>query len=1377
MGNARSRNSELRQSKDSSPDGEEVDEELLSGIRGTRLYSFQELLRATDNFSSNNKIGTGAFGSTYKGALQDGTVIAVKVVSGGSAEGEREFLNEISILARTDHENLVKFYGCCVEANHRILVFDYLKNGDLAQALLCSGPRSINFPWDVRRRICIGIAKGLAFLHDVRIVHRDIKAANVLLDDELNPKISDFGIATFLAPDRSRVTERVVGTMGYLAPEYAMRGLLTLEADTYSFGVLVLEIVSGRRHTSGEGKYILERAWDLHKMGELLSLVDKAIMGDFDREEAYKYLITCLLCTQNDLDLRPDMSTVIDMLTGKKDVSGESLLRPGPPSPHMSPGADEGEMLESDYSYSPGSISSASLHFSGPLWTREKDGCPSLMYSKEVKSSYPDSTASLITVFTYKKMKKITGNFKQSISAGHHRIFLGFISKELPVASEPLQVAVKTYDGDDRLYQDKDNWLAQVSLFEKLSHPNLVQLIGYCYEAKHRILMYKYMARGSLADNLFSKEQSPLSWDVRMKIAIDAAIGLAYLHRSERPVIHRNIKPSKILLDSDYNGKIFGFGLATAGPEGYESEISDIVVGTLGYIAPEYFRTGRVSAKSDVYSFGVVLVELISGRKWRELLLEKPGGLVELTREFLEEERSLHALMDARLKENYPIQGAKEVVKLAKKCLDENPQQRPFMREIVDCLNCLPEHGTSSLVGGLKTVEKVQKVVRSYGSTSQSQAMNLGTQVEDRGTILMQAGLKWTEAPTPEKWLSAEEIYLMQSQVTELPEGPRCQTLKALYLHRNCKLRTIPTSFFEYMPALQVLNLSRTRIKTLPESFFQLFSLKKLFLNHCELLTVLPPKIGELKQLEVLDLHGTEIINLPEEVVKLTNLGCLELSFCGDIKSERNESESNVLFPEGTISALSKLEELSIDVDPEDERWERSIKAIFDEICGLRMLNTLKLYVPYVEHLMNFNLYSMPIDCFKFTVGHHANRIMSRFPQDLQYELEQWDRCLKYVNGVGAPTDIKKVLHHATAFFLDRHATATKLSEFGIENMQQLKCCIIGECNEVRYLLDGFDFSEEESNSEIVSEYTFAGHSLGSLEFLYVYYMKSLKKIFTGPYRKCFCNLKYLTLQTCPQLAIIFTPESLGDLSNLEELTVEDCDVVTSLVTCEDSTAYENSCFLPKLKKMSLHYLPRLVSISHGLRMAPDLELISLCYCPMLSFSIEEVGNKHSTKIKEEESLTLSIISSFESLEGKSVEGDSSKGKSVQKEISQSRGSEEKSIEGDAEPSQSSQGIMEEHIRLSSQLQVKITHIRASQQQRLTSVSSLQPRLAEHSLQPPPVPDAKSIVSNVEESDDGVQLEEVQAEASEREEPPELLQLVEVFTRAVPPRQHCHLEE
>ncbi|OWM84847.1 hypothetical protein CDL15_Pgr027634 [Punica granatum] len=178
----------------------------------------------------------------------------------------------------------------------------------------------------------------------------------------------------------------------------------------------------------------------------------------------------------------------------------------------------------------------------------------------------------------------------------------------------------------------------------------------------------------------------------------------------------------------------------------------------------------------------------------------------------------------------------------------------------------------------------------------------------------------------------------MQSEVTELPESPRCPILKALYLHRNCKLRTIPISFFEYMPALQVLNFSRTRIKTLPDSLFS------------------------------------------------------------DSNSEGDKGKSNALIPEGTISALSQLEELSIDVDPENERWERAVGASVNDIRGLKMLNTAKLYFPYVEHLMNFNWYSTPIERFEFTVGRHAKRIMSRFPQDLQYELEQWDRCLKYMN-------------------------------------------------------------------------------------------------------------------------------------------------------------------------------------------------------------------------------------------------------------------------------------------------------------------------------------------------------------------------------------------
>ncbi|PKI74904.1 hypothetical protein CRG98_004676 [Punica granatum] len=274
---------------------EEVDEELLSSIQSTKLYSLQELLQATDNFSLSNKIGTGGFGSTYKGVLKDGTVIAVKVMSGGSAQGKPEFLNEISILVRIEHKYLVKLYGCCVEANQRILVYAYVNKSDLARALLPSapprsGPRCINLPWE----------------------------------------ISGFGNATYFHPDLSYVSKRVVGKLGYLAPEYTMHGWLTKKADSYSFGVLILEIVSGRNSTevTDEGNCLLDRAWDLHERKELLGLVDIPVVRYLDREDAYKYLIICLLCTQHDPDLRPDISTVLGMLTGKINVSRENLSRP-----------------------------------------------------------------------------------------------------------------------------------------------------------------------------------------------------------------------------------------------------------------------------------------------------------------------------------------------------------------------------------------------------------------------------------------------------------------------------------------------------------------------------------------------------------------------------------------------------------------------------------------------------------------------------------------------------------------------------------------------------------------------------------------------------------------------------------------------------------------------------------------------------------------------------------------------------------------------------------------------------------------------------------------------------------------------------------------
>ncbi|XP_056163434.1 uncharacterized protein LOC115662500 [Syzygium oleosum] len=493
--------------------------------------------------------------------------------------------------------------------------------------------------------------------------------------------------------------------------------------------------------------------------------------------------------------------------------------------------------------------------------------------------------------------------------------------------------------------------------------------------------------------------------------------------------------------------------------------------------------------------------------------------------------------------------------------------------------------------------------------------------------VLMRGGLGLTEPPEVTQWRSFEEIYLMENQLTELPQDPPpCPVLLVLFLNRNYKLRTISPSFFDYMPALEILNLSRTRIKSLPESLFRLSSLKRLFLNHCELLMVLPPKIGELQQLEVLDLEGTEIMDLPKEVAKLTKLTCLEVSFCPRVNRGTKSAKVNALIPQGTISALSQLEELSIDVNPEDERWESVVEAVVDDVCGLLRLDTLKLYFPQVGYLRKFKWFgtskvSRSLSHFKFIVGDHGERIMSRLPVDLEFELEHWDRSLKYVNGVGVPRDIQKMLRHTTAFFLDRHTDVTKLSDFGIENMEQLRCCIIGECNEIQVIIDGTDMYDEADRSEIVLE-TWENDErlLGSLEYLYVYHMKSLRGIYEGPmHQGCLSHLKCLALLTCPRLTTIFTPGLLENLNSLEELKVEGCPLILSLVRCEDACIYENTYFVPKLKKISLFSLPELISISNGLRIAPNLEQLSIIDCPNLkSPSPNEICFNHPTGTKEQ---------------------------------------------------------------------------------------------------------------------------------------------------------------
>ncbi|XP_015878855.1 probable serine/threonine-protein kinase PBL16 [Ziziphus jujuba] len=311
---------------------------------------------------------------------------------------------------------------------------------------------------------------------------------------------------------------------------------------------------------------------------------------------------------------------------------------------------------------------------------------------EEVEKLRRDSAANPLIAFTFSELKIMTGNFRQDHmlgGGGFGSVYKGFITEDLREGLPPLQVAVKVHDGDNS-YQGHREWLAEVIFLGQLSHPNLVKLIGYCCEDEHRVLIYEYMARGSVENNLFSRVLLPMPWSIRMKIALGAAKGLAFLHEAEQPVIYRDFKTSNILLDLDYNAKLSDFGLAKDGPVGDKSHVSTRIMGTYGYAAPEYIMTGHLTPRSDVYSFGVVLLELLTGRKSLDKLRPaREQNLTDWALPLLKEKKKFLNIVDPRLEGDYPIKGVHKAAMLAYHCLNRNPKARPLMRDIVDSLEPL----------------------------------------------------------------------------------------------------------------------------------------------------------------------------------------------------------------------------------------------------------------------------------------------------------------------------------------------------------------------------------------------------------------------------------------------------------------------------------------------------------------------------------------------------------------------------------------------------------------------------------------------------------------------------------------------------------------
>ncbi|KAI3412644.1 uncharacterized protein J3R85_017084 [Psidium guajava] len=292
---------------------------LPASVTKSGLYfKYETLEKATGYFHDSRKLGQGGAGSVYKGILPDGKVVAVKRLVFNTRQWVDDFFNEVNLINGIRHENLVRLLGCSIEGPESLLVYEYLPNRSLDQVLFVNNVAHV-LTWEERLRIITGTAEGLAYLHGgcrVKIIHRDIKTSNVLLDENLTAKIADFGLARCIAPDASHLSTGIAGTLGYMAPEYLVKGQLTEKADVYAFGVLVLEILSGRKNSvfaRGSGS-VLQSVWKHYKSNNLAACIDPALRGEFPVLEASNVLQISLLCTQASMELRPSMSGVVEML-------------------------------------------------------------------------------------------------------------------------------------------------------------------------------------------------------------------------------------------------------------------------------------------------------------------------------------------------------------------------------------------------------------------------------------------------------------------------------------------------------------------------------------------------------------------------------------------------------------------------------------------------------------------------------------------------------------------------------------------------------------------------------------------------------------------------------------------------------------------------------------------------------------------------------------------------------------------------------------------------------------------------------------------------------------------------------------------------------
>ncbi|XP_062088177.1 probable LRR receptor-like serine/threonine-protein kinase At1g53420 isoform X2 [Humulus lupulus] len=619
-----------------------------------RTVPLKRLIAATQSFSNEMEIGKGASGTVYKAELSDNDNVAVKKLSTLSEAGIQKLDNEIVNIQTLRHENLVRLFDIYVGKGLCFLVYEYMKNKSLEDVLL-DPTKKDQLDWKTRFEICLGIAKGLKYLHELprlKMVHRGIKAANILLDETYKPKISDFGFArTSTESDNAIQFQRVMeeASNGYMAPEYTAKGKeLTDKYDVYAFGVVVLETVCGKKNVSlsrknnQEMEILVDQVRIAERKGTLLKdMPDSSMNNIYDTKQVITVLKVAIMCTNISPGVRPTMSQVVSVLMNEKTLE---------------------EIFEEDDIF------------------RYEDFTEDDFKGIIKVSDEEDRTVTL------KELIDATEIFSKPRKLGKGSfgtVYKAILPRDHIVAVKKLSTL--SDEGIDKLNKEIGN-------FQSLEHDNLARLFDFHLKESLCFLIYEYMENKSLADVLFDpKNKITLDWESRFNICLGIAKGLEYLHAYK--MVHRGIKATNILLDSTFKPKISDFGLASAYAESDNDSAQLLRVMKIeasnGYMAPEYpVRRNEVSHKYDVYGFGVVLLEIVCGKKNvprpSSKNIQELGILVDEVWVAETKGRMLN-MLDQSLS-TYETKQVITVLKLAVKCTSISPGVRPTMSQVVSVL-------------------------------------------------------------------------------------------------------------------------------------------------------------------------------------------------------------------------------------------------------------------------------------------------------------------------------------------------------------------------------------------------------------------------------------------------------------------------------------------------------------------------------------------------------------------------------------------------------------------------------------------------------------------------------------------------------------------